>query len=150
MKILRRALPVLFIAGAAACGSDSAPSTPAEPTPTTPTPTTPTPGNPAATLSAIQNAVFDPSCVDCHGPDHSHAGLDLSAGRAHENLVSAPSIQVALNLVTPGDAENSYLIHKLEGRAGIVGDRMPPAGPFVTGDDLDAIRQWIDDGAAND
>ena len=35
--------------------------------------------------------------------------------------------------VIPGDPENSYLIHKLDGRQSIVGQRMPrTTGPFLT------------------
>ena len=35
--------------------------------------------------------------------------------------------------VIAGDPENSYLIHKLEGRTGIVGVRMPfNGGPYLT------------------
>ena len=32
----------------------------------------------------------------------------------------------------PNDAENSYLIHKLDGRAEIVGDRMPKHTNFLS------------------
>ena len=49
-----------------------------------------------------------------------------------------------------GDAENSYLVHKLEGRADIVGQRMPrTSGPFLTEGQISIIRRWIDQGAQN-
>ena len=51
------------------------------------------------------------------------------------------SVQAALNLLAPDDAENSYLIHKLDGRAGIVGDRMLANGPFLTTVQIGVIRQ---------
>ena len=63
--------------------------------------------------------------------------------------MNVASVQVALNRVTPGNAENSYLIHKLDGRSGIVGDRMPTNGPFLTPAQIDVIEQWINDGARN-
>ena len=152
MKTIVRSLLVLFIAGLAACGSD--PPTAPTPTPTTPTPTTPTPpatGTLTATLSSIQREVFNPACVVHHGPSAAEADLDISDGRSFENLVNVPSTQVGLNLVTPNDAENSYLIHKLDGRAGIVGARMPisSGGGFLPDETIDVIKQWINEGARN-
>ena len=138
-------LLLLLAIGVAACGSDS-PTAPTAPTPPT---TTPTPGALTATLSSIQSVVFNDSCVGHHGDHATDADLDLREGQAFSNLVNRQSIQVALDLVEPNDAESSYLIHKLDGRAGIVGDRMPPAGPFLSQADIDVIKQWIDNGAAN-
>ena len=146
MKTIVRSLLVLVIVGLAACGDDS-PTAPTTPSTTPTTPTTPAAGNLTATLSSIQSEVFNPSCVVHHGPSVAEAGLDLSEGRSFENLVNVMSTQVGLELVEPNDAENSYLIHKLEGRAGIVGVRMPPNGPFLTDEALDLIKQWIDEGA---
>ena len=111
MKAWVHALLPLFVVGVAACGSDS----PVAPTPTTPT----TPADTLMpTLSSIQSLVFTPRCVMHHGPDEAEAGLDLSVGLSFANLVNVPSTQVALDRVTPNDAENSYLIHKLDGPRG--------------------------------
>ena len=52
--------------------------------------------------------------------------------------------------VIAGDPENSYLIHKLEGRSGIVGARMPLLGPYLTDGQIVVIRRWIETGARND
>ena len=53
--------------------------------------------------------------------------------------------------VVPGDPENSYLIHKLEGRPGIVGVRMPQIGPpYLTDGQILVIKRWIELGARND
>ena len=128
---------VLLVGCAAAC-SDS---------PTSPTPTAP--GGLMPRLSSIQTSIFNASCIEHHGDHATEAGLDLTSGNAYSNLVNVPSVQAALNRVTPGDAENSYLIHKLDGRAGIVGDRMPTNGPFLTAAQIDVIEQWINDGARN-
>ena len=138
-------LLLLLAVGVAACGSDS-PTAPTAPTPPTPTPT---PGALTATLSSIQSVVFNDSCIGHHGDHATDADLDLREGQAFSNLVNRQSVQVALDLVEPNDAESSYLIHKLDGRAGIVGDRMPPAGPFLSQADIDVIKQWINNGAAN-
>jgi hypothetical protein len=52
--------------------------------------------------------------------------------------------------VKPGDPANSYVIHKLEGSAGITGSRMPLGGPFLDAATIDEVRSWIAAGAAND
>ena len=53
--------------------------------------------------------------------------------------------------VIPGDPDASYLIHKLEGRGDIVGERMPrTGGPFLTAGQISIIRRWIELGANND
>ena len=51
--------------------------------------------------------------------------------------------------MTPNDAENSYLIHKLDGRAGMVGDLMPVGAAALSTAQIDVIKQWINAGAAN-
>ena len=128
--VLRLAIPLVVTA----CGSDSGdPTAPPE----------------AETLSNIQSQVFGPFCASHHGPSATAAGLDLSAGRSFENLVNVLSTQVGLNRVTPGDSEMSYLVHKIEGRAGIAGQRMPTDGPPLTDEQIAAIRRWIDAGARN-
>jgi len=103
------------------------------------------------TLQSIQDNVFTPTCSGCHsGPQGNPlpAGLDLtSLSMSFTALVNAPSTEVgALNLVEPGDPDNSYLVQKLEGTAA-VGARMPLFGTPLSQGTIDAIRQWITDGA---
>jgi hypothetical protein len=111
------------------------------------------------TFSSIQSQIFDLTdssgrlaCTNCHNPRLRPAGLDLTAGVSYANLVGVASVErPALQRVKPGDAENSYIIHKLEGRTGIVGARMPRGtGPFLTDGQLVVIRRWIENGAPND
>ena len=52
----------------------------------------------------------------------------------------------ALNRVTPGDPDNSYLIQKLEGTAA-VGGQMPAIGGPLNQAVIDDIRLWITNGA---
>lgn len=101
------------------------------------------------TLSSIQTHVFTPFCAGHHGPSLAEADLDLSAGRSFANLVNVPSTQVGLDLVTPGDAENSYLIHKMEGRESITGRPMPIGALPLDAEVMAVIRQWINAGARN-
>ena len=101
-----------------------------------------------ATLSSIQVNVFSARCAQCHSGATPEGGLRLTAAEAYANLVNVPSMQRQLMRVVPNDSGNSYLIHKLEGRADIVGHQMPPA-PLLTIDVIQVIRQWIDRGAPN-
>jgi hypothetical protein len=62
-------------------------------------------------------------------------------------LVGVASSEVpSLQRVQPGNAENSYLVHKIEGRAA-VGARMPLGGPPLSQANIDLIKQWIVAGA---
>lgn len=105
------------------------------------------PGELMPTLSSIQSLVFNPSCVSHHGPDAARAGLNLGEGHSFSNLVNVRSSQVELLLVRPGDADSSYLVHKLEGREGIMGKQMPLGAPPLTATDIDVIKLWINNGA---
>ncbi len=51
--------------------------------------------------------------------------------------------------VKPGDPANSYLVQKLEGAAGITGERMPLGGPFLDQATIDKVKSWIASGAPN-
>jgi hypothetical protein len=122
--------------------------------------TGPTP-NLEPTFSSIAQNIFQTTdaagrvaCIQCHttaGGRVPPQGLSLDAGAAYGNLVNVASREKpALLRVAPGDPENSYLIHKLEGRADIVGMRMPrTAGPFLTEGQIMVIRGWIALGAPN-
>lgn len=107
------------------------------------------------TLSSIQANIFTPRCAftGCHvsGPDFLPSSMPLSnTTQSFNSLVDQDSEErPQLERVDPGDAESSYLIHKLEGRSDIVGDRMPSGGPFLSTEQIDIIKQWIDNGAQN-
>ncbi len=76
--------------------------------------------------------------------------MDLRAGSSFASIVSVPSIeQSTLQRVKPSDPDNSYLIHKVEGTAGITGAQMPFGGPFLDQPTIDTIRSWITSGAPN-
>ncbi len=76
--------------------------------------------------------------------------MNLTEGNSYASLVGVASIEKpALQRVTPGDPENSYIIHKLEGRAGITGARMPFNGTPLTDGQILVIKRWIELGAPN-
>jgi uncharacterized protein (TIGR03118 family) len=112
--------------------------------------------SPAATLTQIQGTVFTPICSGCHNGSNPPSGAlpgsqDLStAAKSFASLVNVASHELpALLRVKPGDPAGSYIIQKLEGAAGISGQRMPLGGPFLDQATIDQIKSWIAAGAAN-
>jgi hypothetical protein len=122
--------------------------------------TGPTP-NLEPTFASIAQNIFQTTdssgrvaCTQCHTTSGGRVppqGLSLDAGAAYANLVGVASRErPELQRVAPGNPDASYLVHKLEGRADIVGQRMPrTAGPFLTEGQLMVIRRWIALGAPN-
>jgi hypothetical protein len=112
------------------------------------------------TFSSIQRNIFQTTdlagraaCTNCHttqGGRVPPVGMDLGSPTAHSQLVNVPAVGKAGAIrVIPGDPENSYLIHKLDGRPGIAGLRMPRTAPYLTDGQILVIKRWIQLGAAN-
>lgn len=112
------------------------------------------------TFSAIQRDIFaaaDSSgrvaCTSCHNAQGAPfaANLNLAGANAYAQLVNVPSTgKPGAIRVIPGDPDNSYLVQKIEGAPGIVGQRMPRnSGPFLTPGQVLIIRTWIRQGAQN-
>jgi len=116
---------------------------------TAPSPVSSASGSQTTGLAAIQSQVFTPKCSGCHGNAVTQAGLSLASGSSFTSLVNVQSSQSSKLLVVPGKPDESYLVDKLEGGAGIVGDRMPKGGPFLTSAEIDTVSQWITSGAGN-
>jgi hypothetical protein len=113
------------------------------------------------TFSSIQREIFSAAdssgraaCTQCHNPGNRNgaAGLSLTEATAYAELVNVASSRKAGAIrVVPGDPDASYLIHKIEGRSDIVGQRMPrTGGPYLTPGQIKIIRRWIELGARND
>ncbi len=89
----------------------------------------------------------------CHDPFEQAGGMfDLTEeDDAYDTLVGTPSIDVpSLNRIEPGDPDASYAFLKVTNRqseVGGAGNRMPPTGFALPEDDIDLIREWIEDGA---
>jgi hypothetical protein len=141
---------MMMLPGVVAAGCDERLSTVAGPTP-----------NLTPTFSSIQRDIFEaadssgrPSCSSCHNPNGGAfraVGLDLSTAGSYESLVGVTSRQKpGLLRVTASDPENSYLLHKLEGRTNIIGERMPNRGPYLSEGQLAIVRRWIELGARRD
>jgi hypothetical protein len=101
-----------------------------------------------ADFTAIQDNVFTPICTRCHIGASAPEGLQLDAAHSYSLLVGVPSQEEPSILrVDPGNPNQSYLILKLEGAAGIVGGQMPLGGPYLPQSTIDTIAQWITNGA---
>jgi hypothetical protein len=103
-----------------------------------------------ADFQSIQANVFTPICSVCHIGAGAPEGLQLDAAHSYNLLVGVPSVeQPNLLRVKPSDPANSYMLHKIEGAAGIVGGQMPLGETPLPQATIAAISQWIANGAPN-
>jgi len=111
-------------------------------------------------FSSIQAQIFESAdsagrlaCVSCHTNvgRTPPAGLILTHDVAYAQIVNMPSTRKSGAIrVIPGDADNSYLVHKVEGLSDIVGLRMPFSGPpYLTDGQIMILKRWIELGAPN-
>ena len=142
-----RVLLLLLMAGLTATACDESLSKLAGPTPSL-----------EPTFASVQKEIFESTdaagrvaCVNCHTSTGRNpaGGLNLNHDAAYDALVNVPSRgKPSAVRVIPGDPENSYIVHKIEGRSGIVGVRMPFSGaPFLTDGQILILKRWIADGA---
>jgi hypothetical protein len=103
------------------------------------------------TLDSIQANVFTPICSACHTGQGSVLPGSMNLTNAEASLLSLVGVasieEPSIERVTAADPDNSYLVQKLEGTAA-TGARMPLGGAPLDQATVDAIRQWIADGAA--
>ena len=160
----------LFLAFAAGCGGGGGSAPPVgseEPPPPSPTPQgpepTPDPGECSeefdGTFDAIQEVIFErQGCTQavCHGSS-AQGGLNLTADVAYANIFQKKALGSDLNLIEPGDEEQSYLWLKLAAAtypdqygSHIVGAPMPNGLPALSEDEILLLRRWIYAGAPED
>jgi hypothetical protein len=104
------------------------------------------------TLQQVQSAVFTQSCAlsDCHRGASAPFGLDLTAGQTLGNVVGVASAERPdFDRVEPRNPTDSYVYMKVTGDSRIGGDPMPPQNlaPPLTAQQLELLRQWIEQGA---
>jgi methionine-rich copper-binding protein CopC len=104
-----------------------------------------------ADFQSIQANIFTPICSKCHIGASAPEGLQLDAAHSYNLLVGVPSAeQPNLLRVKAGDPDNSYMVRKLEGpTAGITGGQMPLGETPLPQATINAIRQWVTNGAPN-
>ncbi|MGA9407621.1 MAG: hypothetical protein WBW71_10860 [Bacteroidota bacterium] len=106
-------------------------------------------------LSSIQKEIFDESCnaPSCHGSGRK-GDLSLVAGNSFGQLVGIRSTADKKNLppflrVKPGSPDSSLLFIKIIAPDTNQGELMPKGADKLTQNSIDAIRQWILNGAPN-
>jgi hypothetical protein len=103
------------------------------------------------TMASIHDKIMQRSCNSeaCHGGSVPEGDLDLStAESSYAALVGHPSdVEPSFTRVVAGDPDNSLLYMVLLGPVGSL-DQMPP-GFELAADEVEAVRQWIEDGAEN-
>jgi hypothetical protein len=101
-----------------------------------------------ADFQSIQDNVFTPICSPCHSGASAPEGLMLDQAHAYSFIVGVPSTEMPnVDRIKPGDPDNSYLVRKIQGGPNISGVRMPYGGPYLPQSTIDAIRQWVTNGA---
>ncbi len=101
-----------------------------------------------ADFQSIQDNVFTPICSKCHIGASAPEGLQLDATHSYNLLVGVASVEEpSLERVRPGDPDHSYMMLKIEGAPGIDGGQMPLGETPLPQATIDAIRQWITEGA---
>ncbi len=104
-------------------------------------------GNRSATLAWVQANVFGGVCSQCHTGASAPMGVNWSSSVQTCANVGRPSGEKPpLMEIAPGDPEASYVIWKVEGRAGIVGGQMPLNNSPLTAETIQNMRDWIADG----
>ena len=148
MRISHRTLfPVLICLLLAGCSASDSPTDPG--------------GGPSATRTIKANPSFANDITEiftrkgctgssCHGNGSGGLPLSTSASANHTRLVNVTSPNSGEVYVIPNDAQNSYLVKKLENRQGSGnGSRMPLGGSALDNVDLTNIKNWINTGAPN-
>jgi hypothetical protein len=99
-------------------------------------------------FTSIQTELFNKNCAlsGCHSGSFPAGGMDLTEGKAYQNIVSIKNSAKDLNLIEPSNSTQSFIYQKVSSfDPGFV---MPAAGrlPQYT---IDTLRVWIDAGALN-
>lgn len=107
-----------------------------------------------ATVSYQNNIVslitsqYGCTAIGCHGSTLPGSQYSLAS---YSNLFNAgpQAKDRGMCSIRSGAPDESYLIWKVEGRSGILGDRMPNDASPMTVEDIATLRQWILEGARN-
>jgi hypothetical protein len=149
---LRFCLPLVFTAALAACsGSGQGLDMNGNPIGSSSGSGGSSSGGISADFQSIQDHVFTPICAQCHAGAGAPEGLQLSEGQSYDMTVNHRAQENPLLFrIKPGDADNSYLVQKIMGTAAVgsqMPDGCPQTQPCLDQATIDAIRQWVANGA---
>jgi len=111
------------------------------------------------TFTQVEALLIKRGCAEgtCHGGPSPQADLNLEAGFSFDALVNQPcsmpgAEELGLNLVTPGEPDDSFLYVKvtLTENDPHLGSPMPTYGSGLSIEDTEMIRLWIEGGAKRD
>ncbi|MBD3165786.1 hypothetical protein GF324_04250 [bacterium] len=85
------------------------------------------------------------NCTGCHSETQQSGGFDITD---YDELVNGTSNEFGNPYVVPGEPENSELVWRVKGEQGV--PQMPAGGSAVSPEDVEAIEQWITDGAQSE
>ncbi len=99
--------------------------------------------------------IYDAHCTSCHaaggfGSTFGGGSMVLTSGQSHATTVDQASAQRPdLFLIRPGDSANSLIYLKVSQNSPPSGETMPLFGDRLSSTELAILRDWIDQGAAN-
>jgi hypothetical protein len=114
----------------------------------------------SSSFARIQTQLFEKSCAftSCHAPGSSATSLVLTGSGVHARLVGVLPVNGTarndgLKLVVAGKPDSSLLWHKLNQwlaghHAHDYGGAMPQNAPSLSVEQLNFVRQWIENGAS--
>ncbi|MFQ5550394.1 MAG: hypothetical protein ACE5FJ_04060 [Gemmatimonadales bacterium] len=112
-------------------------------------------GGAGASLTADVQPILSENCAlaGCHAGTSPAQQQNLSAGQTAMNVVNVPALELSTMMrVRPGQPDSSYLVHKIQGTHASVGGqggRMPLGQAALSATEIQVIRTWIAEGAAD-
>lgn len=85
--------------------------------------------------------IFSNNCTSCHGGE---SGVTLSSYNA---VMNSEGDQYGEDIVNPGNASDSPLVDKISSNNPEHGERMPVDADPLSSEEINLIRDWIDEGA---
>ncbi len=93
--------------------------------------------------------IFTRSCGRCHGTARPAIGLSLRPEDFADALIDVASKEIKeLVRVDTKEPEKSYLLMKIRGDEGIIGERMPLGGKALDESAIAVVEAWIETVAA--
>lgn len=92
----------------------------------------------------IQNQFFS-NCINCHGAsEKAAAGLFLTEGKSYDAIVNVTSSKdPSRKIVAPGLADESFIIHALEGRTDLIHYDHTNVSFNSETEDIALLKSWI-------
>ena len=133
--ILSSTLLLLALAGCEDLGDK------VQPPPSAPTPAT-------ISYAAQIQPIFNDNCTGCHntGLASYHGNLNLQSYATLTDTEEPDAPLHAEILVIPGEPESSFLIQRITGE---IPPQMPLGGTPLSEDQINLIRDWIEQGVLN-